>query len=381
MVSIMALLIAMTLGFASCQEGMGETGSTSQIVSGQGANASVSGTVSYRERLALTPGATVKVELRDVSYADAPAPLIASQTISNPGQVPIEFRVEYNRDDIDPRNTYGISARITESDGRLAFINDTAYDVITRGNPSSVDMLLVLAQPPSDGEWEGKDDEADWRTWVELPAQVISANLLPNEAEPLLRIVYLQSTIEGCARPGNKAGELDGSNINVRLTLMQPPKSSWAIPCDEEMVELDEVLPVPAPLKPGTLYRVVVNGLETAAFTPPDPALGRTYIAGSLIQSANIKEIAGEPGGYLLRVVSGRPSGSCTQYNGYEVVRHDPTSIEVRITHHHVADREVMCTKDFPMDETIVPLRSGFESGVEGLITVNGRPLSSYKPR
>ena len=47
-------------------------------------DASVNGTVTYRERLTLTPGATLTVELRDVSYADGPAPLIASQTISDP---------------------------------------------------------------------------------------------------------------------------------------------------------------------------------------------------------------------------------------------------------------------------------------------------------
>jgi len=33
-------------------------------------------------------------------------------------------------------------ALVTESDGRMAFTNDTAYDVITRGNPRRVDMTL-----------------------------------------------------------------------------------------------------------------------------------------------------------------------------------------------------------------------------------------------
>ena len=37
-----------------------------------------------------------------------------------------------------------------ESDGRLAFINDTAYEVITRANPTRVDMVLVLVEPPPD---------------------------------------------------------------------------------------------------------------------------------------------------------------------------------------------------------------------------------------
>ena len=132
---------------------------TLKIKSGRKPNASVSGSVTYRERLALSPGAKLVVELRDVSYQDAAAPLIARQTINDPGQIPITFKVEYNRDDIDSRNIYGISARIIESDGRLAFINDTAYDVITRGKPSKVDMLLVLVQPPPDQVEEG----SDWR--------------------------------------------------------------------------------------------------------------------------------------------------------------------------------------------------------------------------
>ena len=134
---------------------------TVEVVSGQNPNALVSGTVTYRERLALSSGASLVVELRDVSYADAPSTLIARQTINDPGQVPIEFEVEYNRDDIDSRNTYSISADIIESDGRLAFTNDTAYEVITRGNPDKVDMVLVLVQPPPDQVDEG----VDWRKW------------------------------------------------------------------------------------------------------------------------------------------------------------------------------------------------------------------------
>ena len=109
--------------------------STHEIVSGRTPNTSVKGTVTYRESLDLTPGAVLIVELRDVSYQDASSILIARQTISSPGQVPIDYEVRFNRDDIYPRHTYGISARIVESDGRLAFTNDTAHDVITGGQP------------------------------------------------------------------------------------------------------------------------------------------------------------------------------------------------------------------------------------------------------
>ena len=87
---------------AACQSEFGPSNTTLEVASGRNPNSSVSGTVTYRERLALTPDATLVVELRDVSYDDGPAPLIARQTISGPGQVPIKFKVEYNREDISP---------------------------------------------------------------------------------------------------------------------------------------------------------------------------------------------------------------------------------------------------------------------------------------
>ena len=351
------------------------------MTSGRDPNSSVSGTVAYRERLALTPDATLVVELRDVSYADGPAALIARQTISGPGQVPIKFKVEYNREDIDSRNRYAITAKIIESDGRLAFINDTAYEVITRGNPDKVDMLLVLVQPPPDLVG-GSDAGSDWRTWVEVPVPVVWANLAPNEPEHLLRIAYYQSTIEGCARPGNQELELDGYDIIVRVTLMQPPPTPWAIPCREQVVELDTVEPIGTSLEPGQTYRVVVNGLETTTFTIPETSLGNTFIAESPIESMEVATLESAPPRRQLYVVSGMPRGSsCSQLNGYEIRRRESNRIDVTITHHQVADPLAICTADYPIVETIVPLGSDFEPGIEYTVSVNSETTRSFVGR
>ena len=373
--SVSTILLA-----AACQGDPTPSNATWEAPSGRDPNASVTGSVSYRERLALTPGAALVVELRDVSYADAPAPLIARQTISGPGQVPIKFEVKYNRQDINPRNTYAVSARIVESDGRLAFTNDTAYDVITRGNPDKVDMLLVLVEPPPNQV----GDNADWRTWIEVPAPIVWANLIPNETEHLLRIAYYQSTIEGCARPGNQELELDGNDIIVRLTLMQPPPTSWAIPCDEQVVELDAVEPIRQPLRSGQTYRVIANGRETTSFTLPRPGLRDPFIAESPIERAEIMILESDPPRYQLLVVSALPEGSsCSQFNGYEIRRRDAGRIEVVITYHQIADpvppfTAVPCTADRPIVETNVPLGSGFEPGVEYTVTVNTDATTSF---
>ncbi len=337
----------------------------------------VSGTVTYRERIALTPGARLVVDLLDVSLQDTAAPLIARQTIENPGQVPIDFRIEYSRDDINSRNTYAILGRIIESDGRLAFTNDTVYEVITRGYPNSVDMLLVLVEPPPDQVEEGQD----WRTWVEAPAPVVWANLLPNEEVPYLRIAYYQSTIEGCARPGTEELRVEGTDIIARVTLMQPPPTPWAIPCHEEVVELDTILPINATLEPAQTYRVIVNGRVTTTFSLPRPGFPDSELRESPVELVEFEELGSAPPKYQLRVVSGMPSGSCSHFNGYEIRRDNANTIDVRITHHYVVAEGIACTTDFPIIETVVPLDSDFEQGVEYTVSVNGENSKTFVAR
>ena len=371
-------IVTFLLAFVACESEPDLSKSLLEITSGKDPNASVSGTVTYRENLELTEGASLVVEIRDTSYADASAPLIARQTIASPGQPPIKFRVGYNRDDIEPRNIYSISAEIIEADGRLAFTNDTAYDVITRGSPSKVDMLLVLVQPPPDLIPDGSTD-SDWRHWVEVPARVIWANLIPNEPENYLQVGYYQSTVEGCARPGSQSLQVNGNNIVASVTLMQPPKTPWAIPCDEQLVELDTVEPITEPLEPGKTYRVIVNDVETTTFTLPKPGLGLTIIDESPIESVEVITTEETPPQYRLRVVSGMPRGSgCSQFNGYEVRRSGPKRIEVTITHHEVSEPDVVCTADYPIVETLVSLGTHFEPGLEYTVTVNSEITESF---
>ena len=378
LLSVIGFAVVLTAAGA-CDGGFGPARGTLEVTSGKSPNASVRGTVTYRERLALTPGATLVVDLRDVSYADGPAPLIARQTISSPGQVPIRFEVGYNRDDVDSRNVYSVSVRIVESDGRLAFTNDTAYEVITRGKPNKVDMVLVLVQPPPDAS--GGDAGSDWRTWVETPVPVVWANLIPNEREHLLRVAYYQSTIEGCVRPGNQSLNVDGNDIVVTVTLMQPPPTSWAIPCHEQVVELDTVEPIGASLEPGQTYRVIVNDRETTTFTLPT-GLRHTFIAESPVDSAELVISEGAAPEYGLRIVSGLPKGSsCSWSNGYEIRRKEADRIEVIVTHHEVADQMVICTADYPAVETFVPLGTDFEPGVEYTVSVNSDTVKSFVAR
>ena len=337
---------------------------------------SVTGSVAYRERIALSPGARLEVQLRDVSYQDAAAPLIAEQIIQNPGQVPIEFKIEYDPDDIESRNTYSVQATIYESDGRMAFTNDTAYDVITRGNPDKVDMLLVMVQPPPDASGA----TPDLPRWVEIQVPVMGARLLETEPEFILMVDYLRSTVESCGMPGNQRYELDGSHIVAEVTLMTPPDTPWGLPCDEDLIQVEDVVRVTESLTPGQMYRVRVNGQDTTAFTLLDADFRDSFIARSPVERAEVIPPQSAEIEHRLSVTSRLPKGSsCSRFNGYEIRRPGPTSIEVEVTHHEVADAFAECTADLPIVETLIPLGANFEDGREYTVTVNSEHSVTFE--
>ncbi len=85
-----------------------------------------------------------------------------------------------------------------------------------------------------------------------------------------------------------------------------------------------------------------------------------------------VLEPPGGSGNYRLLVISGRSSSSCTGYGGYEVQRTGPYGIAVEVFHYVHAPLGGICTMDWITDETLVPLGSGFETGSEYAVTVNG---------
>jgi putative lipoprotein len=110
----------------------------------------VTGTVSYLQRMALPPSAVIQVQLLDVSLADAPATVIAQEKIKlGNRQVPVPFTLTFDPATIDAKHTYSVSAKITV-DGKLSFASDQPYPVLTGGKPSHVDLILkqVAASGP-----------------------------------------------------------------------------------------------------------------------------------------------------------------------------------------------------------------------------------------
>ncbi|MGH6696818.1 YbaY family lipoprotein [Sphingopyxis sp.] len=104
---------------------------------------SVTGSITYRERMALPPTAQVEVTLSDVSLMDAPSKTIAQQSFTADGrQVPFGFTLTVDQRQLDPRHSYAVSARITDASGKLMFITDTRNSVAFDGR-RTVDMGML----------------------------------------------------------------------------------------------------------------------------------------------------------------------------------------------------------------------------------------------
>ena len=107
----------------------------------------VSGTVTWHERIALPPDAQVIVRVQDVSRMDALSVNLAEQRIAAQGrQPPFAFDLSVDPARIDQRMRVTVSARV-ESQGRLQFISDTAYPVLTQGAGPTAQLVLVRTGP------------------------------------------------------------------------------------------------------------------------------------------------------------------------------------------------------------------------------------------
>lgn len=139
---IWSALTLLLVAAAACQpiQPEADAGGT---VPAPAARATVSGTVTKLDRMALPPGTVISIQLQDVSRADAPAVVLAEQVITTVDeQMPIPFTLEYDPAAIDERFTYQVQVRV-ELDGQLMYITKTMHPVITRGAPTEGVEVLV----------------------------------------------------------------------------------------------------------------------------------------------------------------------------------------------------------------------------------------------
>ena len=105
--------------------------------------ATVAGTATYRERIAMTETVVLEVTLEDVSRADAEAVIVSRVRVPNPGQPPFKFELAYEPGRIDARRRYAVRARLTDGD-RLLFTTPSPALVITQGHATTAAVVMQM---------------------------------------------------------------------------------------------------------------------------------------------------------------------------------------------------------------------------------------------
>ncbi|WP_420456669.1 YbaY family lipoprotein [Rubrivirga sp.] len=221
------LLLSLLVAVAGC---------TSSRPAAVGAGSTLTGTVTYLQRIALPPDAVVTVRLLDVSLADAPSATLAEQKIPTEGRnVPIAYALSYDPDRIEPRRRYAVRAEVRDGAGALRWTTDTTIPVLTQGAPSD-DVEIRVVQVGEAGAAPGTDGLVGpvWRL-VEI-ATPDGAALRP-EADEVLTITFAPdgrySGQADCNRIGgaytvDATGALDLSQGATTLAACAPPSSGDA---------------------------------------------------------------------------------------------------------------------------------------------------------
>ncbi len=218
----------------------------------------VTGTVTYRQRSALPPGAVTTVQLQDISRADAPATVLGEQIIAMDGKsVPVPYAIAYDPAAIDPRSMVSVSARITDADGKLLFISDTIVPVITRDNPTQ-DVEIVVVPVP------GQDTSAGDTATVSGTLTYLQRIALPPGAVANVQI----QDISRADAPADVIGEqeipMDGKSVPV----------AFAVPYDPATVQDNHRYSVRATIRDAAGKLLFTTDTVTPVITGGNPTSG-----------------------------------------------------------------------------------------------------------
>lgn len=137
----------------------------------------LTGDVTYRERIALPEGGMLTVTLIDLTQPDRPG-LSATAAIARPGKVPLTFTLNLDTDALDATHQYALVAQIAGADGAVWFRNDEPYPVDPMA-PATPILIIVNFQG-------GSDTPAA----TDLPAE-------PAAPPPILNITWNAQSIGG----------------------------------------------------------------------------------------------------------------------------------------------------------------------------------------
>jgi putative lipoprotein len=215
------------------------------------AQGTITGTVTYRERIALPPDAAIDVRLLDVPQVDAPLKIVGESIFAPAGQqVPIPFQLTYNPMDIDPAHIYQVRAEINVN-GKVMFTSTAGYPVITKGSPSQATILLQQVQPQSAAAPATKLRETDWEL-----AEVSGKPASPGEGHVAHLVLHKKGRLTG----STGCNQIAGSYIASEGALQFTPAGTTMKMCSPQIAGQEQAFL--AALKATTAYRIDGQTLE-----------------------------------------------------------------------------------------------------------------------
>lgn len=109
----------------------------------------VTGSVIYRERIALPPDARIIVSLEDVSRADKSGAFVAQQSLRAGTQVPASFNLRYIPAAIDRTHRYAVRASIVDSQDGLMWTSTESIPVLFNEAEKPLTILVQRVSNPN----------------------------------------------------------------------------------------------------------------------------------------------------------------------------------------------------------------------------------------
>lgn len=105
----------------------------------------ISGTVTYRERIALPPDAKIIVSLEDITRTDQGSSFIAQQVLRAKGQVPLSFELRYLPQAIHRNHRYIVRAEIIDLHDALLWSSIEPYPI--QFNEPAKPIVIMVQRP------------------------------------------------------------------------------------------------------------------------------------------------------------------------------------------------------------------------------------------
>lgn len=155
------IVVALCLALGACQSAPEQPAPDAGAPAPAATQAVIRGKATYLQRIALAPGATLRVQLIDSQLADTPAAVLADRTFTGLAGPPYAFALPYDPGKLRPGGMYGLQASLRDADGRLMFVTDTRVP-FTPGQDDVGEFRMRMVQHDGNGPSTQAPDASPW---------------------------------------------------------------------------------------------------------------------------------------------------------------------------------------------------------------------------